>query len=67
MTQQKDWALYRQPTEGGWLRYEIVGETPAGREAGLQWFLREYKYHEARIERGTETSLTVKVCRRESC
>jgi len=59
----KDYAIYSQPRDGNWLRDEIVGETPAGLQAGLAWYLSEYKFHDARVERGTETGLTVKVRR----
>ena len=35
----KDYAIYAQPRDGNWLRAEIVGETPAGLQAGLAWYL----------------------------
>jgi hypothetical protein len=42
----KDYQIYER-TEGKWVIAHIVGETPAGLEAGINAYRHEFKYHDA--------------------
>jgi hypothetical protein len=66
-TKTRDYEIFRMPPDGRYIRAQVVGETPAGLEAGRSAYLREFSRHEARVERGTETSLTCIIRRRQSC
>ena len=41
-----DYKIYER-TEGKWVIAHIVGETPAGLEAGINAYRHEFKYHDA--------------------
>lgn len=63
-----EYEVFRQPcNEWRVVKVQIVGETPAGLAKGREAYLHEFSRHEARVERGTETSLTCIIRRRENC
>jgi hypothetical protein len=62
-----EYEIFRMPPDGRYIRVQVVGETPAGLEDGRSAYLRDFSRHEARVERGTETSLTCIIRRRQSC
>ena len=66
-TKTRDYEIFRMPPEGGYIRVRVVGETLAGLQAGRSAYLHEFSRHEARVERGSETSLTCIIRRRQSC
>jgi len=63
-----EYEIFRWPSdEPRVIKAQVVGETPAGLAKGRDAYLKEFLYHEARVERGTETSLTCIIRRRENC
>jgi hypothetical protein len=58
----KDWKYFER-IEGGYVIAHIVGETEAGKAAGIAWYRNLYKFHEASFPYD-ETGLTCNIRRR---
>lgn len=56
----KPYQLYRQPNDGHWVRVEVVAETEAGKQQGIADYLREFQYHDARVEYETGTTAVLR-------
>ena len=56
----KDYKIYNHPSSHPYVRVEIVGETQAGLLAGIAEYLKEYKFHDARVEQQSGTTAIIK-------
>jgi hypothetical protein len=56
----KDYTIYRMESSHPYVKVEIVGETQAGLLAGIAEYLKEYKFHDARVEQQSGTTAIIK-------